>query len=168
MKAERPPAVLIGLGNSLRKDDGAGLEVARRVKALSPGGVEVVECPLGRSLLEALGGAAGDVLLVDAMRASLPPGTVRRFRPGALRRGAFVSSHGFGAAQALALAASLGGTARVTVYGIQGADFSQGQGLSPEVRTAVEHLAGMLARRRGGGKSRRISRPRVVPCTNTR
>ena len=38
-----PRALVIGYGNPLRRDDGAGQEVARRIEALALPGVEVIE-----------------------------------------------------------------------------------------------------------------------------
>lgn len=49
-------------------------------------------------------------ILIDAMQAGVPPGTVRSFTPEQLGRQAtgLLSSHAFGVAQSLALAATLG------------------------------------------------------------
>ena len=142
----------------MRGDDGAGLEVARRVRARAPGGLEVRYCPLGRGLIEALSAAHGGVLIIDAMRTK--GGGIARARYGAmgaaLPRGAFASSHGFGAAQALALAGTLGSGAKTSIYGIEGADFSHGEGLSPEVENAVQRLSEKLMKRRGSGKPKGV------------
>ncbi|MEK9144438.1 MAG: hypothetical protein AAB339_02370, partial [Elusimicrobiota bacterium] len=94
--------------------------------------------------------------------------TTRRFRGAALPREAFSSTHGFGAAQALALAAALGSGTKASIYGIQGADFSHGEGLSPEVEKAVQRLSESLIKRRAGGKSSGILRRCGGQCTNTR
>ena len=135
------------------------MEVARRVRARAPGGLEVRYCPLGRGLIEALSAAHGGVLIIDAMRTKgggIAPGTIRRFTGAALPRGAFASSHGFGAAQALALAGTLGSGAKTSIYGIEGADFSHGEGLSPEVENAVQRLSEKLMKRRGSGKPKGV------------
>jgi hydrogenase maturation protease len=87
---ERPggdPAVVIGVGNEFRRDDGAGPAVVARLRDLAPPGVELVTMDGEPTrLIEAWTGAALAVV-VDAVRAEPPqPGTVHRFvvdRPGA-------------------------------------------------------------------------------------
>jgi hydrogenase maturation protease len=99
---------VIGIG-SPHGDDAVGLAVAERLAGQGvPTGVEV----LGRSrpgldLLDDLRGVDG-VVLVDAMRSGAPPGTVRAVDPAALAAIQGSSSHGFGVAEALALASALG------------------------------------------------------------
>ena len=96
------------------------------------------------------------VVLIDAMRSGSPPGTVRRFDAGRgdLPDGAFAcSSHLYGPAEAVALARSLGRLPEsLVVYGVEGADFTLGAGLSPEVASALDALIDELlaAWSRGG------------------
>jgi hydrogenase maturation protease len=127
--------MVVGIGNDWRSDDGAGLEVARRVGGLQLGGE-----PVG--LLSVLGGA-GEVTIVDAVSSGAPPGTVHTFEAGLepLPAALFGSSstHALGVAEAIEIARSLGKLpARVRVIGIEGAGFDYGCGLSPEVEAAVE------------------------------
>jgi hydrogenase maturation protease len=141
--------ILIGVGNAWRGDDGAGLAVARRVRELSPAGVEVREVEGdATALVEAWSGAEG-VVVVDAAESGAPPGTVRRFdartRPlpvGSLRS----STHAFGVSDAVELARALDRLpARLDVYAIEGASFTAGERLSPAVERAVDELAASLA-----------------------
>jgi hydrogenase maturation protease len=126
---------VIGVGNEWRSDDGAGLEVARRVGGRLLGGE-----PIG--LVEALDGA-DEVAIVDAVFSGAPPGTVHEFEAGTdpLPVALFgpSSTHALGLAEAIEIARSLGRLpARVRVLGIEGARFDYGRGLSPEVEEAVE------------------------------
>ena len=126
---------VIGVGNEWRSDDGAGLEVARRL-----GGRQLQGEPIG--LVEAFDGA-DEVAIVDAVFSGAPPGTVHEFEAGAdpLPVTVFGSSstHALGLAEAIEIARSLGRLpARVRVMGIEGARFDYGRGLSPEVEKAVE------------------------------
>jgi hydrogenase maturation protease len=126
---------VIGIGNDWRHDDGAGLEVARRI-----GGRELAGEPIG--LVDALDGR-DDVTIVDAVFSGAPPGTVHEFEAGAepLPTALFGSSstHALGLAEAIEIARSLGRLpARVRVLGIEGARFEYGHGLSAEVEAAVE------------------------------
>ncbi len=134
--------ILIGVGNELRGDDAAGLEVARRLGAL--------ECEAEPTALMAAWEGAEDVVLVDALSSGGEPGTVRRFdaSAGELPEGfAGASTHGFGLGETIALARALATLpARVVVYGIEGADFRQGAGLSPAVAAAVDEVAALIER----------------------
>ncbi len=102
-----------GLG-SPHGDDALGWRVARAVAARL--GTEAVLADGAARLLPALA-AARRALVVDAA-AGLPPGAVREVTPEALRRGAPLSSHGLGLAEALAAARAAGGAREVRVFGV--------------------------------------------------
>ena len=127
--------ILIGLGNSFRGDDAAGLEVASRVRS-----IESHQCELGAYELMDLWEGADEVIVVDAMVSSAPPGTVRRFDPHleALPPKSFASTHAIGVAETVEMAKILGRLPeRMTVYGIEAADVTAGTELSPSVEQAV-------------------------------
>ena len=133
---------VIGLGNEWRGDDGVGLEVARRLGGRMLGG-EPIE------LAEALAGGT-EVSVVDAVSSGAPAGTVHTFdashEPLPARLFGASSTHTLGLAEALELARSLGRLPdRVIVYGVEGASFGFGKGLSPEVERAAEQLVEELA-----------------------
>jgi hydrogenase maturation protease len=132
--------LVVGLGNEWRRDDAAGLEVARRV----PGAVTVRE---PTQLLDAWEGRDA-VIVVDAVRAGAAPGTTARLDALAapLPVELFATStHHVGVAEAVELGRTLGRLPRaLAVYGIEGADFSAGKGLTPEVERAVARLAAEL------------------------
>jgi hydrogenase maturation protease len=129
---------VIGLGNEWRRDDGVGLEVARRV-----GGCLLHGEPIG--LVDAIQ-AHDEVVLVDAVSSGATPGTLYRFEAGseALPTPLFgaSSTHALGLAEAVELARSLGRLpTRVLVYGIEGENFGFGTVLSPAVAEAADRLA---------------------------
>ncbi len=138
---------VIGVGTAMRGDDGAGLEVARRLAADPPEGVEVVLCGGGvAELLDAWDGA-DNVLVVDATRSGAPPGTLTELSPaaaGRARRGA--GTHDAGVGEAFALAASLARLpTRVRVLGIEAGSTQLGQQrLTPAVEHAVETVVARL------------------------
>ncbi len=162
--AAQAAVVVIGVGNALRRDDGAGLEVARRLRTLAdaagtavrtelamPADLAVLEYegePLG--LLELWEGARAAVL-VDAIRSGAAPGTIHRVDVSrepvpALLRGSS-STHAVGVGEAIELARALGRLpARVIVYGVEGACFEAGGGLSTEVAGAVDPLVETVLR----------------------
>jgi hydrogenase maturation protease len=132
------------VGNRWRGDDGAGVAVARRVR-------DAVEHDGDASRLVEAWRGHDHAVVVDAAASGAPPGTVRRFEahagplPASLLRS---STHAFGVAEAIELARALGRLpARLEIYAIEGADFSAGAPLSPEVAAAVERLARGLAGR---------------------
>jgi len=147
--------IVLGIGNPWRRDDGAGPAVATRLSGRLPESVAIHTLagdPL--ELVDALRGAEV-VVVVDATvsESGVEPGTVHRFDataeplPATFGR---LSSHGLGLAEAVELARTLGCLPRsILVYGIEGADFHAGQGLSPAVETAVRRvtaeLIGLLA-----------------------
>jgi hydrogenase maturation protease len=139
------PAVVIGVGNEFRRDDGAGPAVVGRLRDLaSPGVGLVITDGEPTRLIEAWTGAALAVV-VDAVRASPPhPGRTHRFvvdrpGPGAARP---ASSHGFGFDDAIALALALDRMpGRLIVHAIEAADLTQGTGLTPPVAAAVGVVA---------------------------
>jgi hydrogenase maturation protease len=145
---------VIGVGNDFRRDDAAGLEVARRVRAAAPAGVQVVEHdgePAG--LLEVWDGA--DVAyVVDAVRGTDGPGAVHRVEVGSdplLHREPRDSTHALSLGEAVALGRVLGRLpGRLVLVGVEGGDFAAGQGLGREVAAAVEAVADEIVREVGG------------------
>src|ERR1035441_1343482 len=149
MTAAQPGIVVIGVGNEYRSDDGAGIAVARRLRALFPTGVTILEeSGEGTALMQAWQGAAW-VMLVDAVRSGASPGTIHRLdaRAAPLPMGFFhYSTHAFSVAEAVELARSLDELpAHLIVYGIEGATFAAGVELSPAVEQAVEVVVERIA-----------------------
>jgi hydrogenase maturation protease len=136
--------LVIGVGNSYRSDDGAGLEVARRLR--ESGAAAVLESegePI--ALLDAWEGAQG-VVLIDAISSGATPGTIHRFDasreplPASVRGS--TSTHAVGLGEAIELARTLGRLPRrVIVYGIEGESFAAGEELSTAVATALDAAA---------------------------
>jgi hydrogenase maturation protease len=146
--------LVIGVGNALRGDDGAGLAVADRVRARVPDDVAVLEVEQEPTrLLEAWDGAEVAVV-VDACSSGGAPGTIHRFDVGESPLPARVfrsSTHAFGVGDAVELSRALDRLpARVVVYGIEGGEFGTGAGLSSSVESAVEAVAEAIVRDLGG------------------
>jgi hydrogenase maturation protease len=138
---------LVGVGNPLRGDDGAGPATARRVDALLAGEADVRWCDGGAAdLLDAFEGAE-DVVVVDAACSGRSPGTIRWLRADEAAtavRGQ--GTHDAGLADAVALGTALGRLPpRLRVCVIEGVDFRLGAPVTPAVAAAVAHLAQQLA-----------------------
>ncbi len=137
--------VVIGIGNALRGDDGAGVEVAERLAGRVPAGVVVASCDEEPSRLIETWEGAHSVVLVDTVASGAPAGTLHRFDAGETpipARALRSSTHAIGLAETIELARALRRLPRcVVVYGIEGVAFDAGASLTPEVEEAVGRLA---------------------------
>jgi len=138
--------VVIGVGNALRHDDDAGLEVARRLRALDGArDLAVREHELETlGLLEAWEGY-GAAVIVDAIHSGARAGTLYRVDaseqaiPTEMRSSS--STHAVDVAGAIELARTLHRIpARVILHGVEGQRFDAGSGLSEPVRAAIAPL----------------------------
>lgn len=157
--------LVIGFGNTLRRDDGVGVRAAELLEADPRLEVEGVEVQAAYQLLPEMAldfGAASLVVLVDADLRGLP-GSIEvrpigvdaarsdpdaRAEPGA-------SSHHVGGGELVALATELTGHRPDAVHvGIGVADTELGEGLSPAVEGAlprvVDVVAGLVERHLAG------------------
>lgn len=144
--------MVVGVGTEWRRDDAAGLHVARGVRATASCGTRAVELAGEPVDLLECWAPASEVIVVDAARSGARAGTIhrvdarRRELPLQLVAG---STHALGLAQAVELARALGRLpAHLLVVGIEGADFSAGTVLSAPVARAVERVVVEL---RAGG-----------------
>jgi hydrogenase maturation protease len=134
--------LVVGFGNDLVGDDGAGLAVARRLGTAS-GGLRAVEGHSDSLRLPALWDGEPDVWLVDALVRGAPGGTVHHLSHEELL--AVPQRHG--TVHQLSLPESLRwiGLAhpemtgvRYRLWGIEPARLALEEGLTPEVAAAVE------------------------------
>lgn len=148
--------VVLGVGNTLQGDDGAGVQVIRQLQAarrpiprvrLLDGGIP------GVSLLEAVENTQA-LIVVDAARLQEPPGTVRVLRQGEMDeflRGRTRSVQESGLIELLDRARLIGRLpAWRALVGIQPEVMAAGTGLSPAVsaglKTACIHVRALIAR----------------------
>jgi hydrogenase maturation protease len=136
--------VVIGIGNPMRGDDAAGVEVAQRLRPRVPAGVEVIACSEEPSRLMEAWEGADSVVLVDTVSSGRSAGTLHRFDAGeeAVPSHTFRSStHAIGIADTIELARALGRLPRnVRIYGVEAGGFTTGAPLTPAVETAVVAL----------------------------
>ena len=138
-------AAVIGIGNPLRGDDGAGAAVVARLAGRVPASVRLLLAGGGAAeLLDAWDGL-GHVVVIDAVRTGAAPGSLHCFDAAAGPLGARTggpSTHGLGLAEALELGRALDRLpARVDVVGIEAASMDDGAALSPAVAGAVDAAA---------------------------
>jgi hydrogenase maturation protease len=140
--------VCIGVGAEWRSDDELGLLVARELRRRFARELRVVETTGDGSSLFPVWEGAGGVLLIDALSAPDPPGSVFRFdlsEEGLPASLACHSTHAFGVADAVELARRLHSLPRTTIlYGIVGKCFDLGNGLSDCVLKSIPELMHMI------------------------
>jgi hydrogenase maturation protease len=143
-------AVVIGIGNEFRRDDGAGPAVLARLDGQVPAGVTLLVSdgePAG--LIEAWTGAPLAVI-VDAVRAE--PGVPGRLHRLVLHQAGAaevrpVSSHGLGLDTAIGISRALDRMpGALIVHAVEAADLGQGPGLTPAVAAVIDTLAGAVMR----------------------
>jgi len=141
----RPSFVVLGVGNTLMKDDGIGVWVVRtlaktydwpaRVR-LVDGGVAGLRC------LSELEGA-GRLLIIDAVSGNKPPGTIYKMNPEEVtpRDGLFFSAHGVGVFELISLARLMGTLPRTRILGVQPKEVREfGCDLTPVLRGVLPRV----------------------------
>jgi hydrogenase maturation protease len=143
-------AVVIGVGNEFRRDDGAGPRVVASLRGRVPQGTELLVSdgePV--RMIEAWTGAPLAVV-VDAVRAEpAQPGRLHRLVMDGAAAGppGQVSSHGLGLKDAIGLALALDRMpGRLIVHAVEAADLGQGTGLTPAVAAVIDALAAAVLR----------------------
>ena len=144
----KPKVLVVGLGNILLGDEGAGVHTVRRIIETSrlPPGVEVMDGgTAGYALIDRFGGF-DRLVIIDAVRGGGPPGRIYRLGTEDLagRDYAGLSGHQIGLPEVFALAERLGELPETTIFGIEPGRIDYGTGLSPEVEEAVRTVAGMV------------------------
>jgi hydrogenase maturation protease len=134
---------VIGIGNSFRRDDGLGPAIARRIAESDLPGARVIESSGDLTSLADEMRDCDSLVLIDSVSAGGAPGSIYRIDPliSEIPTANKFSTHGIGITQALALLKKVSGLpAKTILYGIEGADFSHGEGLSDPVLAAIDAL----------------------------
>jgi hydrogenase maturation protease len=145
----RERTLILGVGNPLMGDDGAGIEAARMLnESALPENVTVIDAGTpGWGLVEFIKDWPS-VVIVDAVRLGLKPGQWQRFDANEFRLIANqgeISLHDTDIAGGLALAQELDLLPeKVIIYGIEPESIHQGMRLSPSVRAGLPGLVGSI------------------------
>ncbi len=132
------PVLILGMGNMLRSDDGAGVHAVNLLldSGRLPDGVEAVDAGANGLDLPALISGRVRILVIDALKTNAPPGSVFRFPASYLTNttdGMF-SVHEAGIRDALSAVRLLGERPRTEILGIVPAD---AESMNPEPTQAV-------------------------------
>lgn len=132
---------IIGVGNAMRGDDGIGHEAVRRLRSLLPDSVGVRVVSGDGTLLMDAWQDSDFAVVIDAISTGGQPGTVYRLDAATEHFPSdffHYSSHAFSLAEAIELARALGTLPpKLIVYGVEGARFESGEGLSPQAEAGV-------------------------------
>ncbi len=136
--------LLIGVGNPYRRDDAVGLLAAREMSRRTTDEMHVVECSgEGTAMMSLLEGRLAAVV-VDAVNSGQPAGTIHRLDASdqSIPSDFFnYSTHAFSVAEAIEMMRVLGSLPpHVILIGVEGADFSAGEGLSDVVQDQFDAL----------------------------
>lgn len=148
-------ALVIGVGNELRGDDGAGIAVARRLREATELDVRELQGE-PTDLLDTWEGH-DTVVLVDTMRSGADPGAIRRIdasqAPLPIGLGGSTSTHAVGLGETLELARAMGRLpGRVVVFAIEGRRFEAGTPMSDAVQSGVSELVARVLGELGAGR----------------
>ena len=80
-KRKTSDILVIGIGNTFRRDDGAGVEVIRRLEQCDTPGVQINEQSGEGAALMSAWEDFSSVILVDAVSSGSPPGTIHLLKP---------------------------------------------------------------------------------------
>jgi hydrogenase maturation protease len=129
---------IIGIGQSLRGDDAAGLAAVNLWNETYP----------GIGLLSLMEGARA-AILVDAVRSGAKPGTVHVLSENQIASftAGSGSAHGWGVAETLSLGRKLMPSSlphKLILIGIEAGQINLGETLSPEVESALPEVAQLI------------------------
>lgn len=148
-RPRKPKAAILGIGNPLMCDDGAGIEVLDSLRKMTlPAGVEILDCGTGgMTLLHALADYRA-VAVVDAVDFGGKPGEVKSFSPDDavsikdLRR---LSLHEGDAFETIALARRLGQCPeKIVICAVQPKRIEPRHGMTRDVRSSLPELASQV------------------------
>ena len=128
--------MLLGIGNAMRRDDGAGSRLAARFRA--PGWQAYDGGTAPENFTSVVRRERPDrLVLVDAADMRLPPGSVRRVRPGRIEEAAF-DTHRLPLSLLVRYLGDCAG--EVILICIQPGQLGDGEDLSTEAAAATERL----------------------------
>jgi len=140
--------VVLGVGNSLLKDEGVGIHVIQKLREMEIGeGVELIEG--GTSILDFVASMENisKLIIVDALKLGGDPGkTYKIFVDEDLVKGGkdITSLHQIGVLETLALAKKIGELPPIVIIGIEPKDIGYGLELSPEIEREMEKMANLV------------------------
>lgn len=142
----RMKALVLGIGNVLLKDEGVGIHALAELRRRFDFGADVELLDGGTAGVELLRYLDGrdHVVVIDAIAAGHPPGTVFRVEGEDVPRTFHqrISPHQIGLSDVLATAMITDGLpAAIVMFGVEPRDLTTGLELTPEVDASLDKLA---------------------------
>jgi len=146
----KKPVIVIGLGNTLMSDEGAGVRVVERL--LDFAGrfplVDFVDAGTGGMSILHLIGDKDKAIFIDCARMGEKPGAIRKFTPQEIKSAkvlAHRSLHEADLIKVIDLAGQLGQCpAEMVIFGIEPEVVEPGAGLSETLAGKVEHYVSVV------------------------
>jgi hydrogenase 3 maturation protease len=135
---------LIGVGNTLRRDDGAGIEVARKLRRVRASNeLCKIYPPSDRveSIISKIDYSAGQAVIVDAADFNSSPGSIICGAVNSIRTRFFVTHN----IPINALPGVSSHLDRIMILGIQPKDIGVGEGFSPPVAESINQIVRVLS-----------------------
>jgi hydrogenase maturation protease len=144
--------LILGLGNPLRGDDGVGITVLEKLidSYALPKNITCHQCSRGGLLDELLSEHYQQVIIIDAVKMGVSPGTWIRFQlphteVTSLKFESCRTPHDINLAEVIALGEALNLLPReIVVYGIQPQEAGWGPTLSKPVQIAMEKVKNVI------------------------
>lgn len=140
---QKKEILLVGVGNILLGDEGAGVHTVERLRQEGlPGNVEAVDGGTAGLELMYLLENVSKLVVVDSIDAGMRPGSIFRLRPRDIRvrKIAGLSFHDLGLPEVLTLAETMGKSPVTVICGIQPAKIDWALGLSPVIEEKLPDL----------------------------
>jgi hydrogenase maturation protease len=135
--------LILGVGNTLRRDDGVGPIIIELLKENKKAGVDYLDGGIdGLALIDVIR-CYKRAIIIDAVDMRTVPGTVKLFTPQEAKikiKTDALSTHGFGLAEVITLMEELGYKADLQIIGIQPQDISFGEGLTDIVQAKLKDI----------------------------
>ena len=144
-----PPAVVIGIGNRYRRDDGSALKVLETLTDRLPPSARLVESDGEPARVIDSWEGADLAIIVETVLRGDPPGTIAMLDwdtpPPAGSRRHEHGSHSLGVLEAIALGRAVDRMPRhLRLVGIEPLDLGWGEGLSDPVAASIEQAARLV------------------------
>jgi hydrogenase maturation protease len=146
VEKKRPKIAVVGIGNTLMRDDGVGIEAVQLLKRSSlPENVdlEIIEGGISPDLSVLVDDDVDKLIIIDAVQGGGMPGTIYRFMPEALEKQSeeTISPHNIGLKQSLTLMRIVGSLpAETVIIGVEPEDMGFGSGLSPSLQKELPQI----------------------------
>jgi hydrogenase maturation protease len=132
--------LILGVGNTWRRDDGVGIEAIKLLRQENLPNVDLIDGGIdGLSLIDTIK-QYQQAIIIDAVNMQLTVGSVQLFTSQEAKikiKNDALSTHGFGLAEVIGLLEKLGCNTEIKIIGIQPQDVSFGEGLTEPVKASL-------------------------------